>query len=205
MKRKPVTVLAAMLLSVSMALPTFAAGWQRDGKGWWYQYADGHYAAGKWEQMQGSWYYFDADGYMATGWRQIDGKWYYLSASGEMLRNTTTPDGYRVGVDGSLSDDGGNETIAGTWHYVCEISPSADKSQYQFKGRRADGVPESLTFRLEGDTVVTENGEVYTQDGEYYIHKRDNDSGKVLWFEESGTLYLGIVNNGEVLFYIYNR
>ena len=96
-----------MLLSAAMALPTFAAGWQRDGRGWWYQYADGHYAAGQWEQMQGSWYYFDTDGYMATGWRQIDGKWYYLSSSGEMLRNTTTPDGYRVGIDGRLPDDAG--------------------------------------------------------------------------------------------------
>ena len=29
MKRKLATVLAAMLLSAAMALPTFAAGWQR--------------------------------------------------------------------------------------------------------------------------------------------------------------------------------
>ncbi|WP_308685085.1 hypothetical protein [Stomatobaculum longum] len=167
-----------MLLSAAMALPTFAAGWQRDGRGWWYQYADGHYAAGQWEQMQGSWYYFDTDGYMATGWRQIDGKWYYLSSSGEMLRNTTTPDGYRVGIDGSLPDDAGNETIAGTWHYVCEISQTDDESQYRLKTQRADDV--------------------------YYIRNQSHGSGTILQVEE-GTLYLGAVTNGEMALYIYNR
>lgn len=204
MKRKPATVLAAMLLSAAMALPTFAAGWQRDGRGWWYQYADGRYAAGQWEQMQGSWYYFDADGYMATGWRQIGGKWYYLNSSGEMLRNTTTPDGYRLGIDGSLPDDGGNETIAGTWHYVCEISQADDESQYRFKTQRADDVPESLTFRVEGKAAVRDNGEVYTKDGVYYIRNRSQGSGTILQVED-GTLYLGAVTNGEMVLYIYNR
>ena len=44
-------------------------------------------------------------GTMAVGWRQIDGKWYYFSMeegseNGMLLKNTTTPDGYKVDADG---------------------------------------------------------------------------------------------------------
>ena len=45
------------------------------------------------------------EGRMMTGWNQIDGKWYYFSmeegsANGMLLRNTTTPDGYKVDAGG---------------------------------------------------------------------------------------------------------
>ena len=40
-------------------------------------------------------------GHMVTGWLQIGTKWYYFNTKsdgtrGALLRNTTTPDGYRV-------------------------------------------------------------------------------------------------------------
>ena len=42
---------------------------------------------------------------MKTGWQLIDGKWYYFNnisngTRGAMLTDTTTPDNYRVGMDG---------------------------------------------------------------------------------------------------------
>lgn len=76
------------------------------------------------------WYFFDAKGYMLigwmsyknqlyylnpvsdgtkglmlTGWQQIEGKWYYFNKEegeivGAMLKDTVTPDGYKVGLDG---------------------------------------------------------------------------------------------------------
>ena len=44
---------------------TYEAGWQKDDKGWWWQYADGSYCVG-WNQIDFKWYYFKEDGYMAN-------------------------------------------------------------------------------------------------------------------------------------------
>lgn len=45
-------------------------------------------------------------GRMVTGWNKIDGKYYYFdntpgATDGAMLRNTKTPDGLYVGLDGA--------------------------------------------------------------------------------------------------------
>ena len=44
------------------------------------------------------WFYFDENHNMQIGWVKSnkDNKWYYLGADGILLRNTVTPDGYRV-------------------------------------------------------------------------------------------------------------
>ena len=71
--------------------------WIHNGSGWWYQHTDGSYPAGTWEKIDGSYYYFDGSGYM------VSNCWignYYLGGSGAMLKNTTTPDGYRVDQNG---------------------------------------------------------------------------------------------------------
>ena len=46
MKKRLMTVAAAVCGAVMMAMPVLAAnaGWQRDNRGWWYRYADGGYA-----------------------------------------------------------------------------------------------------------------------------------------------------------------
>ena len=65
---------------------TGRTGWQKNDTGWWYVHEDG--------------------GYTTSGWEQIDGKWYYFNQQsdvtmGKLLINTTTPDGYEVGADGT--------------------------------------------------------------------------------------------------------
>lgn len=45
------------------------------------------------------WYYSDSDGKCHDGWLLYNGAWYYFD-KGEMLRNTYTPDGNWVGLDG---------------------------------------------------------------------------------------------------------
>ncbi|MFT8348761.1 hypothetical protein [Clostridium saccharoperbutylacetonicum] len=37
---------------------------------------------------------------VTTGWNLVNGKWYYFNKDLTMLVNTTTPDGYKIGVDG---------------------------------------------------------------------------------------------------------
>ena len=44
-------------------------------------------------------YYSDSDGKCHDGWLLYNGAWYYFR-KGEMLRNTYTPDGNWVGLDG---------------------------------------------------------------------------------------------------------
>ena len=56
-------------------------GWKQDQNGWWYQNSDGTYPT--------------------NTWKEINGKQYYFGSNGYMLSNTTTPDGYKVGVDGA--------------------------------------------------------------------------------------------------------
>lgn len=80
MKRVKVLMTTALIASV-LSATAWAGEWKSDAKGWWWQNDDGSYPVSQWKEIHGKQYYFGADGYM--------------------LANTTTPDGYRVGVDGA--------------------------------------------------------------------------------------------------------
>lgn len=75
-------------------------GWLQTLDGRWYYLDMGGRMRTGWSQVDGNWYYLHADGAMGTGWVIVDQQWYYLQGTGAMLANTTTPDGYKVGVDG---------------------------------------------------------------------------------------------------------
>ena len=86
MKRKAAlgTGILTMVLCLAMGFTAYAQGWEQDGNGWWYS---------------------TDSGYLSNGFSKIDGKWYYFSmeegsANGMLLKNTTTPDGYKVDADG---------------------------------------------------------------------------------------------------------
>ena len=77
---------------------------------WYYFDQDGYMVTGWFTAPDGKRFYLNPvsdgrQGAMCTGWNQIDGKWYYFNpvsdgTRGSLYRNTTTPDGYRVGSDG---------------------------------------------------------------------------------------------------------
>lgn len=70
------------------------AGWKKNGKGWWYQNADGTWPKAKWKKIGGDWYYFNSSGYAVSSCcMKINGKWY---AFGSDCRMKTS-----VKVDGS--------------------------------------------------------------------------------------------------------
>ncbi len=77
--------------------------WEQVGDRWRFRLPDGSYVASAWRYIYGEWYYFLDDGFMATGWQQVGDKWFYLDpANGKMWANCDTPDGYHLGIDGSM-------------------------------------------------------------------------------------------------------
>lgn len=87
MKKKLLTIAAAAIMMVSMAMTAFAGQWQKNDAGWWWQRTDGSYPASTWKWIDGN-----GDGTVES---------YYFDASGYMLTNTTTPDGYTVNENGT--------------------------------------------------------------------------------------------------------
>ena len=84
--------------------------WVMNG-GLWYRFDEkGYMLTGWFTDIDGKKYYLNpisdgTRGSMKTGWQLIDGKWYYFNnisngTRGAMLTDTTTPDNYRVGMDG---------------------------------------------------------------------------------------------------------
>ena len=80
-----------------------------NGKSYWYYFLDSGYMATGWVEVNGSKYYLfpNSDGWkgrMLTGWQWIDGSCYYLDSQGQnegaLYRNTTTPDGFTVDLEG---------------------------------------------------------------------------------------------------------
>jgi len=54
-----------------------------------------------WVQSGGTWFYYRTDGAMACNyWVKTNEKWYYLGSDGAMLKDTVTPDGYRLDASG---------------------------------------------------------------------------------------------------------
>ena len=87
-----------------------ADGWIVYNHYWYYLDADARMVTG-WRRMNNNWYYFseaqdETFGRLLTGWQTVLGKMYYFHPGdddrmGVMYADTTTPDGFRVGIDGS--------------------------------------------------------------------------------------------------------
>lgn len=92
MRKKITTVALTTLMAMAISVPAFAAQWQSDANGWWYQYDDGSYPANTWQWIDGN-----GDG-MAES--------YYFNEQGYCLINTTTPDGYTVNPAGAWTVNG---------------------------------------------------------------------------------------------------
>lgn len=78
---------------------------------WFHFDHDGNMMTGWYHDSDGHWYHLHAVsdgrlGEMETGWQMIDSKYYFFNTvsdgtKGAMYSNTSTPDGYRVGIDGA--------------------------------------------------------------------------------------------------------
>lgn len=74
-------------------------GWVKDQETCYYLDKDGIMLTGR-QDINGVRYYLNASGAMQTGWQRVDGNWYYFQADGSLLKNSTTPDGYKVNEEG---------------------------------------------------------------------------------------------------------
>lgn len=96
MKKKRITLFVSFAMTLSMGITSFAAGWQKDTAGWWWDNGDGTWPAHSWQWLDGNYdgtsecYCFDGNGYLLT--------------------DTTTPDGYIVNADGAWTIDGAVQT-----------------------------------------------------------------------------------------------
>ena len=121
--KKLISILAAGLLTASMAMTAFAGSWQKNSTGWWYQNDDGSWPAACWQQINGAWYYFNAGGYM--------------------LENSMTPDGYYVGPDGVWVQNGQSSQQA------ADTSALGDRYHYAYSLDAAGG----QLYTCEGDVA----------------------------------------------------
>lgn len=87
MKKMIRLVIAAAAATISMSATAYAAGWQHNATGWWWQNEDGTWPAGSWQWLDGN-----KDGVAEC---------YYFNGDGYLLCNTKTPDNYEVNADGA--------------------------------------------------------------------------------------------------------
>ena len=90
--KKIVALVMAMAMVVGSNMTVFAAGWQQNATGWWWQNDDGSWPANSWQWLDGN--------------RDGVAECYYFDGNGYMLANTTTPDGYTVNADGAWTVNG---------------------------------------------------------------------------------------------------
>lgn len=82
-----------------------AGEWIADRGNWKFRLPDGTFVANTWRRINKQWYYFLPDSHIARGWTQVEGAWYYFDpTTGALWVNTTTPDGYTVGIDGRRAE-----------------------------------------------------------------------------------------------------
>ena len=87
-------------IALGTATTSFAASWQSDSIGWWWQNDDGTWPSNSWQWLDGN-----GDGVAEC---------YYFDGNGYMLANTTTPDGYQVNADGAWVQNGAVQTQTAT-------------------------------------------------------------------------------------------
>ncbi len=175
MKKQLTGILFAAGFALAAAFPSFAAGWQQDAAGWWYQNDDGSYPRDSWLRVGGTWYYFDGNGYMATGWRNIGNTWYYLDANGAMHTGWLDVDGERYYLD----KDGAMKT--GFFH----ISSELPKSEYLYQAYADGSLKRGLT----------------ESDGTRKVHY---DKDGIIQYKTGNSTLAGDANDLSAWRYIYN-
>lgn len=130
-------------------------GWIKD-KGIWYYLnpEDGIMLIGL-NKVNSDHYYFDTTGAMQTGWKQVDGNWYYFQADGSLLKNSTTPDGYKVNEEGiwkqvvNNDENQNHSTNKQETSTLTDKSDNANKEESQEKQKEYSTIESTISNNKE--------------------------------------------------------
>lgn len=145
MKKKLFTAVIAGVMMMAMSMTSFAAGWQKNDTGWWWQRSNGSYPTGEWKWIDGN-----ADGIVEC---------YYFDANGYMLADTTTPDGYTVNADGAWTVDGAVQKRAAHPEIGDEVAAAEGTTAADVSGAVTDGsTVAQITLNSELADLIRING-----------------------------------------------
>lgn len=77
--KRIMTATLAVTMTIALSANVFAAGWQKNDTGWWYDNGDGTWAHSGWFWLDDNQdgiaecYFFDQNGYMMSDWVSVDG------------------------------------------------------------------------------------------------------------------------------------
>lgn len=182
---------AALAAAAVVAVPAVATnaaeyeeGWQKDSKGWWYQFEDGTYAKDGYYYVEDDYttaYMFDSNGYMTTGWyydydeTYNDGSWYYSDDQGILQK--------------------GWQKINGSWYYFS----TSGYYMYQNSGRIKTGED------VAGENIYTTYW--FTPSGVmidgWYNYNPASTYGAWVYCNADGSAYDGWLNYNGSYYYMY--
>lgn len=85
-------ILSALTLTLAMSSPAWAAGWNQDMNGFWFEQEDG-------TKCRNGWYWIDGD---SDGW----GECYYFGNDGYLIDQNQQVDGWEIGEEGAWTVKG---------------------------------------------------------------------------------------------------
>lgn len=191
MKRRLAVTLAALALSVIMAVPAYAGTWKYVNDQWKYQKGANKFAFNEWVKDGDKTYYIGNDGYMKTDWQQIEGQWFYLEPESGVLQTGwfknegkwyfcypngvmaagTVIDGRQLGADGAwIPAEGETEpvnTVDMTTPYMIQNMEGITKKDYTIiaSGKTSSGERLNNAIRLKDNGSFVQ----YDSNGEYKL------------------------------------
>lgn len=195
MKRKVIAAAAAAVLSASMALTSYAAGWDRDEKGYWYLFDNGAYARNQIVNIDGVNYAFDQNAYMVEGWYNSNSNWYYFSpGSGAQVLGWLNLNGTWYYLDPSTGIMKTSWLDIGANRYYLDESGAMKVGAFSVGGyyyfAESDGA-------LRRNTTEEENGITirYDEDGKQWYKNSDTE----LYMESGGIGWQPVLDQAALL------
>lgn len=161
---------AAVVMSLTMTITSFAGQWMQDNTGWWYQKDDGSYLVNGWQWIDGN-----HDGIAEN---------YYFNADGYCLMNTMTPDGNMVDANGAWVIGGVVQT---------QVVGRPENVQGGLNSQQA-----ADTGRQNTNTVGNGNTGISQETTNLSTGTQQNPVESTVWLSATGSKYHRIPNCGRM-------